>query len=103
MATEPDTDRVGIGIKGDKGEFFLLNGNQAFSLMMWFILKHLKETKGTYIAKTIVTTELVDTMARHFGVACYNTLIGFKYFDELFDEREGKEKLVVEVAVRYCY
>ncbi len=103
MATDPDTDRVGIGIKGDKGEFFLLNGNQAFSLMMWFILKHLKETKGTYIAKTIVTTELVDTMARHFGVACYNTLTGFKYIAELIDEREGKEKFVAAGEESYGY
>lgn len=54
MATDPDTDRVGIGIKDNKGEFFLLNGNQAFSLMMWFIMKNLptgqaglKEKKGS--------------------------------------------------------
>jgi phosphoglucomutase len=65
MATDPDTDRVGIGIKDNTGEFFLLNGNQAFSLMMWFIMKNLSEAdrKGGYIAKTIVTSELVDTIA----------------------------------------
>ena len=103
MATDPDTDRVGIGIKDDKGEFFLLNGNQAFSLMMWFILKHLKEPKGAYIAKTIVTSELVDAMARHFGVTCYNTLTGFKYIAELIHEREGKEKFVAAGEESYGY
>jgi phosphoglucomutase len=103
MATDPDTDRVGIGIKNDKGEFFLLNGNQAFSLMMWFILKHLTETKRSYIAKTIVTTELVDTMARHFGVTCYNTLTGFKYIAELIHERDGKEKFVAAGEESYGY
>lgn len=78
MATDPDTDRVGLGIQNEQGEFFLLNGNQSFSLMMWFILKNLKDKKNAYIAKTIVTTELVDDMARNLGVECHNTLTGFK-------------------------
>lgn len=103
MATDPDTDRVGIGIRNAKGEYFLLNGNQAFSLMMWFILKNLREPKGAYIAKTIVTSELVDTMARHFGVTCYNTLTGFKYIAELMGEREGKEKFVAAGEESYGY
>jgi phosphoglucomutase len=103
MATDPDTDRVGIGIKDHIGKFFLLNGNQAFSLMMWFVLKNLKQTKGSYIAKTIVTTELVDTMATHFGVTCYNTLTGFKYIAELMRDREGKEKFVAAGEESYGY
>ncbi len=103
MATDPDTDRVGIGIKDGSGKFFLLNGNQAFSLMMWFVLKNLSETKGKYLAKTIVTTELVDDMARHFGVTCYNTLTGFKYIAELMREREGKEQFVAAGEESYGY
>jgi phosphoglucomutase len=63
MATDPDTDRVGIGVRKADGEFILLNGNQAFQLMMYFILKSLKDTNNAYIAKTIVTSELVDSMA----------------------------------------
>jgi phosphoglucomutase len=103
MATDPDADRVGIGIKDNHNDFFLLNGNQAFSLMMWFILKNLKETKGTYIAKTIVTTELVDTMAKHFGVECYNTLTGFKYIAELMGELENKKKFIAAGEESYGY
>ncbi len=103
MATDPDADRVGIGIKDNYNEFFLLNGNQAFSLMMWFILKNLKETKGTYIAKTIVTTELVDTMAKHFGVECYNTLTGFKYIAELMGDLENKKKFIAAGEESYGY
>jgi phosphoglucomutase len=103
MATDPDTDRVGFGIKNDKGEFFLLNGNQAFSLMMWFILKNLKEKKDAYIAKTIVTTELVDDMARNLGVECYNTLTGFKYIAELMGELEGKKKFIAAGEESYGY
>ena len=110
MATDPDTDRVGFGIKNRKGDFFLLNGNQAFSLMMWFILKNLpiqksggKGTKNSYIAKTIVTSELVDVMAAHFGVACYNTLTGFKYIAELMGALEGQQEFIAAGEESYGY
>lgn len=103
MATDPDTDRVGIGIKNNNGEYFLLNGNQAFSLMMAFIMKNLKETRNAYIAKTIVTTELVDTLARHYGIECYNTLTGFKYIAELMRELDGKKKFIAAGEESYGY
>ncbi|MCU0369241.1 MAG: phospho-sugar mutase [Cyclobacteriaceae bacterium] len=105
MATDPDTDRVGIGIKDPSGEFFLLNGNQAFSLMMWFILKNLssKELKEGYIVKTIVTTELVDTIAMKLGIDCYNTLTGFKYIAEKMREMEGKENFIAAGEESYGY
>lgn len=103
MATDPDVDRVGIGIRKPDGEFILLNGNQAFSLMMYFILKNLNETKNTYIAKTIVTTELVDTMAEKFGVECYNTLTGFKYIAALMNQLEGSKRFVAAGEESYGY
>lgn len=103
MATDPDTDRVGIGIKDDTGRFFLLNGNQAFSLMMWFIMKNLASTKDAYIAKTIVTSELVDTMAAYYNVACFNTLTGFKYIAELMGQLDGKKKFIAAGEESYGY
>ena len=105
MATDPDTDRVGIGIKDDDGNFFLLNGNQAFSLMMWFIMKNLSEDdrQNGYIAKTIVTSELVDTIAEKLGIDCYNTLTGFKYIAELMGEMEGKKKFIAAGEESYGY
>jgi phosphoglucomutase len=103
MATDPDTDRVGIGVRKSNGEFILLNGNQAFSLMMYFIMKNLKSTSGTYIAKTIVTTDLVDAMAERLGVQCYNTLTGFKYIAELMGKLEGKKKFVAAGEESYGY
>lgn len=103
MATDPDTDRVGIGVRKSTGEFILLNGNQAFSLMMWFIMKNLKEKKNAYIAKTIVTSELVDTMAKTYGVECYNTLTGFKYIAELMGELDGKKKFIAAGEESYGY
>jgi phosphoglucomutase len=103
MATDPDADRVGIGVRNLQGEFVLLNGNQAFSLMMWFILKNLEDKKDAYIAKTIVTSELVDTMARNYGITCYNTLTGFKYIAQLMGEREGKQRFIAAGEESYGY
>jgi phosphoglucomutase len=103
MATDPDADRVGIGVRLADGDFVLLNGNQAFSLMMYFILKSLKDTSNTYIAKTIVTSELVDTMAERLGIACYNTLTGFKYIASLMGELEGKKRFIAAGEESYGY
>ncbi len=103
MATDPDTDRVGIGIKNDSGEFFLLNGNQALALMAWFILKNLKTTGNSYIVKTIVTTDLIDKMAEQIGIECINTLTGFKYIAELIRDNEGKKKFIVAGEESYGY
>lgn len=103
MATDPDTDRVGIGVRKSDGEFTLLNGNQAFSLMMYFIMKNLKKTENTYIAKTIVTSELVDTMAAKLGIECYNTLTGFKYIAELMGKLEGKKQFIAAGEESYGY
>lgn len=103
MATDPDTDRVGIGVRRADGEFILLNGNQAFSLMMYFILKNLKSTENAYIAKTIVTSELVDTMAKAMGVECYNTLTGFKYIAALMGKLDGKKRFIAAGEESYGY
>ena len=103
MATDPDTDRVGIGVRKSDGDFILLNGNQAFCLMMYFILKNLKDKRDAYIAKTIVTSELVDAMAAKLGVACYNTLTGFKYIAELMGKLEGTKRFVAAGEESYGY
>jgi phosphoglucomutase len=104
MATDPDTDRVGIAIRNNMGEFILLNGNQALSIMLWFIMKNLdKSGLPKYVAKTIVTTELIDTMAARFGVECVNTLTGFKYIAELIRQNEGKKTFVAAGEESYGY
>ncbi len=103
MATDPDTDRVGIGVRDASGEFILLNGNQAFSIMMWFIMKSLKDKSNAYIAKTIVTSELVDLMAKNYNIECYNTLTGFKYIAELMRKFEGQKKFIAAGEESYGY
>lgn len=107
MATDPDADRVGIAVKNQKGEFQLLNGNQTGSLLIYYVLKRWQELnkyKGNeYIVKTIVTTDLIDKIAKHFGVECYNTLTGFKYIASIIRKLEGKKTFIAGGEESYGY
>jgi phosphoglucomutase len=107
MATDPDADRVGIGVKNDKGEWILLNGNQTGSLLIGYMIQAWKEAgklDGTQnIIKTIVTSELIDTIAEKNGVKCYNTLTGFKYIASLIRELEGREQFIAGGEESYGY
>lgn len=107
MGTDPDADRVGIGVRDNSGKFILFNGNQALCLLFWFLLKRRKAQgkipANAYVAKTIVTSELADSIARHYNVKCYNTLTGFKYIASLMLEKEGKEEFIVAGEESYGY
>ncbi len=106
MATDPDTDRVGIAVKNTKGAFQLLNGNQTGALLVYYLLSKKKEKgfKGNeFIAKTIVTTELIKDIADSYQVNCYDTLTGFKYIAALIGELEGKEAFVGGGEESYGY
>lgn len=98
MATDPDADRVGIAIKNDEDEFILLNGNQTASLLTDYLLsawdQKRKLTGKEYIVKTIVTTQLIDEIARAKNVTCYNTLTGFKFIGALMTALEGQKTFI---------
>ena len=98
MATDPDADRVGIVAKNQSGEFELLNGNQAASLLIYYLLRKWKENGkldgNQMIVKTIVTSDLLDRMAESFEVDCPNTLTGFKFIAGLIKELQGKKFIV---------
>lgn len=107
IATDPDADRVGMGIKNPEGEWQLLNGNQAASLIIYYLLKAWKKagklTGSEFVCKTIVTTDLIDAMAEKAGVKCYNTLTGFKYIAQVIREQEGKETFIGGGEESYGY
>src|ERR1700759_4409298 len=99
LGTDPDADRVGIGIKNHKGDWVLMNGNQTAVLAISYMLEARKE-KGIaqpndMVIKTIVTTDLIDIIAEKNNVACYNVLTGFKWIAELIKEKEGKENYII--------
>jgi len=99
LGTDPDADRVGIGIKNDKGEWVLMNGNQTAVLAFNYLIEARKE-KGIaqpndMVVKTIVTTEMIDEIAKHSQIRCYNVLTGFKWIAELIREKEKTENYVI--------
>lgn len=107
MATDPDADRVGIAARNNDGQFELLNGNQAATLLIYFLLKKWKENGkidgNQMIIKTIVTTDLLDRIAESFGVDCPNTLTGFKFIAAVIKELEGKKEFIGGGEESYGY
>lgn len=93
LATDPDGDRLGIAVRDAKtGDFTLLNGNQLGSLMTWYVLEKLSQKneslKGRVVVKTIVTTDLVRSIAQKFKVDVVEVLTGFKYIGSVIREYE---------------
>jgi phosphoglucomutase len=104
IATDPDSDRVGVALNNNE-KIKILNGNQLATLIVYYSLINLKlnkMNKTPYVAKTIVTTRLIDLIARDFGVKSYSTLTGFKYIAELIKNKKN-EKFIAGGEESYGY
>ncbi len=99
LGTDPDADRVGIGIKNDQGEWILLNGNQTAVLAFNYMIEARKEKgisqSNDMVIKTIVTSDMIDEIAKQSHINCYNVLTGFKWIAELIKEKEKTENYVI--------
>ncbi|WP_321517721.1 phospho-sugar mutase [uncultured Bacteroides sp.] len=98
MASDPDADRVGISCKDDKGEWVLINGNQTCLMYLYYIItqyKALDKIKGDeFVVKTIVTTELVKTIADRNKIELLDCYTGFKWIAREIRLLEGKKKYI---------
>lgn len=99
LGTDPDADRVGIGVKNHKGEWVLMNGNQTAVLAFAYLIEA-RKSKGIakpndMVISTIVTSAMINEVAKQNGVACYNVLTGFKWIAELIKEKAGQENYVI--------
>ena len=96
LATDPDSDRVGIAVKDKDGSYQLLSGNQTGMLLTDYVCARRTENgtmpKDPVVIKTIVTTDMVEQIASHYGVRTVNVLTGFKYIGEQIGllEKQGK-------------
>ncbi len=94
LATDPDADRIGVALRNGAGEYVLLNGNQTLALILSYQLTRWAELGkldgNQYVVKTIVTSQMANAVAAHFGVKCYDCLTGFKYIARIIRENEGK-------------
>ena len=101
VGTDPDSDRVGVAIRGENEEFRVLSGNQVGILLLDYILKHKKMQKNAKLIKTIVTTPLADKMAKAHNVETINVLTGFKFIGEKINEIEEEYLFGFEESCGY--
>ncbi len=97
LATDPDCDRVGVAVKNKMGEYELLNGNQTGMLLLDYIcnqrIKHDKMPDDPVMVKTIVTTDMGELIASHYGLRTINVLTGFKFIGEQIGKLEQQGKM----------
>ena len=96
LATDPDCDRVGIAVKNKAGEYELLTGNQTGMLLLDYIcsqrVKHGKMPADPVMVKTIVTMDMGEQIATHYGLRTINVLTGFKFIGEKIGKLEQQGK-----------
>ena len=107
IATDPDGDRMGVAARDTDGRFVLLSGNEAGAIMCWHrITRHFaagildaSNVAHATVVKTLVTTDLEKAIAQKHGVACVETLTGFKYIGE----KLGKYETLIPADLRTNY
>lgn len=97
--TDPDADRIAIGVKDNSGNWVLMNGNQTAVLAFNYLLEA-RKAKGIaepndMVITTIVTTPMIDAIAKGNKVACYRVLTGFKWIAEMIRAKEGQENYII--------
>jgi phosphoglucomutase len=97
--TDPDADRIAIGIQNPEGRWVLMNGNQTAVLAFNYLIEGRKARgiarPNDMVITTIVTTPMIDSIASRNGISCYRVLTGFKWIAELIREKEGKENYII--------
>lgn len=107
IGTDPDADRVGIGVKNLENQWILLNGNQTGAVLIWYILDQYKQSgrlrPNSFIAKSIVTTDLINEIARAYNVECMECLTGFKWIADFIHRFEGQKEFITGCEESYGY
>ena len=98
MASDPDADRVGMACKDNKGEWVLINGNQTCLLFLYYIIENrirMGKMKGNeFVVKTIVTTELIKSIADKNHITMFDCYTGFKWIARQIRLLEGKMQYI---------
>jgi phosphoglucomutase len=99
LGTDPDADRVGVGVKNHKGEWVLMNGNQTAVLAFTYVIESRIAAglarQNDMVVSTIVTTDMINEVAKQNGVSCYQVLTGFKWIAQMIREKEAEENYIV--------
>ena len=107
LATDPDADRCGIAVRTPSGDYQLLSGNEVGLLLLDFIcsqrVKHQKMPADPVFIKTIVTMDLAEKIAEHYGVKTVNVLTGFKFIGEVIGRLEDERDYICGFEESYGY
>ncbi len=109
LATDPDSDRLGVAVRDENGEFTVLTGNQIGALMLEYLLSSLKERgelpASALVVRSIVSSRLADTICAAYGVEIEEVLTGFRYIGEKIAENEksGKKKVLFGFEESYGF
>lgn len=109
IGTDPDSDRVGVVVRKNDGEYAVLTGNQTGCLLLEYILSAMKETgklpDNGFVVKTIVTTELSRAIAAYYDVELVEVLTGFKFIGEqiMLRDEKGNQKYLFGFEESYGY
>lgn len=107
LGTDPDSDRVAVGVKNNHNKWVLLNGNQTGVLLFNYLIGARKANglskPNDFICKTIVTSDLIDEFAKAQDIICINVLTGFKWIAEKIRENEGKLNFICGGEESYGY
>ncbi len=97
LATDPDCDRVGVAVRDRSGGYVLLSGNETGLLLLDYLcaqrMKHGAMPADPVMIKTIVTTDMAERIAAHYGVKTINVLTGFKFIGEQIGRLEAQGRL----------
>ena len=108
IGTDPDCDRMGVGVRDEKGKMVLLTGNQTGALMAWYRIQTMfelgilneKNKQNAVLLKTFVTSPMQDVIARHFGINVVNTLTGFKWISAKLQKYEDQLPKAIRAKYR---
>ena len=96
LASDPDSDRIGLVVRDSDGQYQLLNGNQIVMIFLYYLIVRNRElgklTGREYCVKTIVTTETIKRIAEANQVKCYDCYTGFKWIADVMRNLEGEER-----------
>lgn len=109
IGTDPDSDRVGVVVRKNDGQYETLTGNQTGCLLLEYILSAMKENgklpDNGFVVKTIVTTELSRVIAKNYGIELVEVLTGFKFIGEqiMMRDEQGSQKYLFGFEESYGY
>lgn len=98
MGSDPDADRVGVACKARSGEWIYIDGHQTSLILFYYIINNRiargKMTGGEYAVKTIVTSDLIKTIAERNNVQLYDTYTGDKWMAWIIAQNYGRRPFI---------